>query len=747
MQTLMRPPLRFAAACCGALLLSLIVRAAEPGLIVATDLLKLKQVESPALSPDGRWVVYVLRSIAPKPDAKDEWVYQTHLWLAATDGRTPPRALTFGAASDSAPAWSPQGDRIAFVRTVEKEKPQVRILPLAGGEAETITKLEAGATDPRWSPDGTRLLVSSVLTYAQVRDALEKSGVSATPAWNAERPGRRANDTKNHALKKKAGEASAKATPDAAPLAHADGSLAERREWLAKNEADGNPRTLTRLNFLDERDINPEFMFSHLFVQEAREGAPALDLTPGFVGYAGGEWMADGKAIVCTGPSLPDGHPDRSESTCLYLADATGRGVRPFAALKDHSLASPKPAPDGRSIALTAIRSDLVSHAQAAVAVVPAEGGEPRLLTAKLDRSAGNLQWTADSAAVYFVAPSDGGFPLYRVEVASGNFARLSPRADSGVRAYHLGRDALVQVLTTPANPSELFTSAPDARSVVPLTTHNSAWLSGRKLAAYEPHTLTNTAGDAVQFWTMKPTNFDAGKKYPLLLQIHGGPSAMWGPGEESMWFEFQYFAARGYALVFANPRGSGGYGFAFQRANYQDWGAGPASDILAAADFAAKQPHIDAKRQVITGGSYGGYMVAWIIGHDQRFAAAVAQRGVYDLITFFGEGNAWRLVPRAFGGYPWQTETRRILERESPLTYVEAMRTPLLIQHGDNDRRTGFVQSEMLLRSLKALGRDVESVRYPRASHEMSRSGEPRQRLDSLVRYEEFFRRYIGEN
>ncbi|MBL9199242.1 MAG: S9 family peptidase [Opitutaceae bacterium] len=744
----MRPPQRFAAACCGALLLFLTVRAAEPGLIVATDLLKLKQVESPALSPDGRWVVYVLRSIAPKPDAKEEWAYQTHLWLAATDGRTAPRPLTFGPANDAAPAWSPQGDRIAFVRTVEKEKPQVRVLPLAGGEAATLTKLEAGATEPRWSPDGKRLLVASALSYAQVREALEKSGVASAPRWNFERPGRAANDVKNYGLKKKPTDgAKPEADLSAVALAKADGTLAERREWLAKNEADGNPRTLTRLNFLDERDINPEFTFSHLFVQEARAGAPARDLTPGFVGYTGGEWMADGKSVVCVGPSLPDGHPDRSDSTSLYLADAGGAGLRPFAALKDHSLANPKPAPDGRSVAFTAIRSDLLSHAQSAVAVVPAAGGEPRLLTEKLDRSAGGLQWSADSAAVYFVAPSEGGFPLFRVAVASGNHERLTPRADTGVRSYHVGRETLVQVLTTPANPSELFAGAPDARSVAPLTTHNTAWLSEKKLSAYEPHTLTNAAGAAVQFWTMKPTNFDSGKKYPLLLQIHGGPSAMWGPGEESMWFEFQFFAARGYALVFANPRGSGGYGFAFQRANYQDWGAGPASDILAAADAAAKQPHVDPKRQVITGGSYGGYMVAWIIGHDPRFAAAVAQRGVYDLITFFGEGNAWRLVPRAFGGYPWQPETRRILERESPLSYLEAIRTPLLIQHGDNDRRTGFVQSEMLLRGLKALGRDVESVRYPRASHEMSRSGEPRQRLDSLVRYEEFFRRYIGEN
>ncbi len=731
--------------------------AADATPIVATDLLKLKQLESPAISPDGRWVAYVVRAIAPKPETKDDWIYQSHLWLAAADGATPPRPLTSGTASDSAPTWSPSGDRIAFVRTVEKEKPQVRILPLAGGESFALTKLETGATAPRWSPDGTRLLFSSSLSYAQVRDALEKSGADAKPRWAAEKPGRTANDTANHGLKKKSADAAksdaaAKADVYSTVSPQPDGTLAERREWLAKNEAEGNPRPLHRLAFLDERDINPEQTFAHLFVQDAREGAEARDLAPGYTSFAGGEWTADGKSVVCAGPRKLDEHPDRSESTVLYLADAAGgsgsaSSVRVFLDLKGYSTANPKPSPDGRLVAFTATLGETFSFSQAVVGVVPAAGGTARLLTEKLDRNAANLAWAGDSTSICFVAPTDGGFPLYRVAVASGAVERLSPTLDSGVRDYSLVGETLAQVLTTPANPSEIYVSPRDARAVKPLTTHNSAWLAGKPLAAYEAHALPPRDGRTVQYWTMKPVPFDAAKKYPLLLQIHGGPTAMWGPGEETMWFEFQYFAAQGYAIVFANPRGSGGYGYDFQRANYQDWGAGPAADILAATDLAAQQPFVDTKRQVITGGSYGGYMVAWIVGHDQRFAAAVAQRGVYDLLTFFGEGNAWRLVPRYFGGYPWQPETRRILERESPLTYVEAIKTPLLIQHGDNDRRTGFVQSEMLLRSLKVMGRDVESVRYPRASHEMSRAGEPKQRLDSLVRYEEFFRRYLGNH
>ncbi|MGI9174869.1 MAG: prolyl oligopeptidase family serine peptidase, partial [Rhodothermales bacterium] len=270
---------------------------------------------------------------------------------------------------------------------------------------------------------------------------------------------------------------------------------------------------------------------------------------------------------------------------------------------------------------------------------------------------------------------------------------------------------------------------------------------------------------------------------------------------------EFQLFAAQGYGIVYSNPRGSGGYGYAFKRGNYQDWGDGPAADVLAAADSAATEPWVDPDRQVVTGGSYAGYLTAWIVGHDGRFQAAVAQRGVYDLATFLGEGNAWRLIPGHFGGYPWDayvpdvladssvadtmarepllaigffgestlppddvntpdTESEAgfdesvtapltdvaeekvyaLLRRNSPLTYVDSIRTPLLIMHSDSDLRTGVIQSEMLYKSLKILGRPVEYVRYPEAGHDLSRTGDPKQRLDRLLRIYEFMERYVGE-
>ena len=246
-----------------------------------------------------------------------------------------------------------------------------------------------------------------------------------------------------------------------------------------------------------------------------------------------------------------------------------------------------------------------------------------------------------------------------------------------------------------------------------------------------------------VEYWVMKPAGVEAGKKYPLMLEIHGGPSAMWGPGESSMWHEFQYYTGLGYGVVYCNPRGSGGYSEAFLRANIKDWGAGPMRDVIKALDLTIEEGWADTKRQFVTGGSYAGYLTAWIVSHTDRFKAACAQRGVYDLTTFFGEGNAWRLVPEYFGGYPWEKEAGKLLRAESPFTYVDQIHTPLIIFHGETDLRTGVIQSEMMYKALKVLGREVEYVRHPGATHELTRSGNNRQRADQMLRTMEFFERY----
>lgn len=722
--------------------------AAAKTLITATDLLKVKQVDSPALSPDGRWVAYVVRSIEPKADTPDDWTYHTHLWLAATDGSAAPRRLTFGANSNSAPAWHPDGRRLAFVRS-SGGPPQLHVLDLAGGEAAPMTKLDSGAANPRWSPDGTKLLFTTGLSAARLRDALEKSGAAATPAWPLEKPGRAPHDTANWKLKStgpRAKSASAKPTEKPAPLPKTDpdGSLAEIREWLARNEADANPRVTNRMNFLTENDLQTDFSFAQLYVMEAREDAEPQPIDLAYENKGAAEWMPDSRHVVYVSPRESALNPDRQRgANALFLADTTTGETRLLLGRENESFGNPTPSPDGRWIALTYQEGGPFSFDQAKIAVLPAAGGDLRVLTPTLDRQAGNPKWSPDGRSLHFTAPSEGRFPLHRVTVENGEVQQLTWQA-WGIRDYDVGRDSLVQVVTHPGNPSELHTAHLSGKVSRPLTRHNQEWLDGRKLATATAHSFVNEKGLTVHYWTMKPTDFEEGKKYPLILNIHGGPSAMWGPGEESMWFEFQFYAARGYAQVFGNPRGSGGYGREFQRANHRDWGVGPAADVLRSATEAAQAPWVDADRQVVTGGSYGGYLTAWIVAHDHRFKAAIAQRGVYDLLPFHGEGNAWFLVP-LYWGEPWEPEVRQLLLDQSPMTHAHRIKTPLLIKHGDVDFRTGVIQSQMLYKLLKALGRDVEYVRYPRATHELSRNGEPKQRLDRLVRFDEFFRRYVG--
>ncbi|MDX1996857.1 MAG: S9 family peptidase [Thermoanaerobaculia bacterium] len=711
-----------------------VATAAEPTPIVTSDVLKLKTAAEIDVSADGRWAVYVVSSIAEKAPGSGTYRYDRHLWLAElAPGAPPPRQLTFGERSDGSPTFSPDGQRIAFVRA-DGENSQVWLLSLGGGEAQPVTATKRGADSPVWSPDGTRLLFRSDLPSWEI---------GAPLPWSSERPGRSHGDEPDWAALRDAGKTPASPAAPAEPTARPDGTLAEIRAWLAKNTADGDPRVYDRQDLQGEKDlVEAGFTFSHLFVQEARHGAAAVAITHGPADFFDGHWTPDGRQVVCVTTAYPI-HPDRVTDSDLWIAPADGSGGRQLLDWPGFTVANVVISPDGGQVAFLAFYQAHQGYTEAQVAVLPITGGTPRLAAPAFDRDASDLSFSPDGQFLYFTAPDQGAFPLFRVPVTGGNADAVvgGPR---GVNDYDFDGGALVAAVTSVESPWELQVSNGDGREIRRLTDLNDSWVSGKALSRPSVAWVQNDDGKRVQYWVMEPLGKKPGVKYPVVLAIHGGPSAMWGPGEFTMWHEFQLLASWGYGVVYANPRGSGGYGFDFRRANFQDWGPGPASDLLAALDKASRLPWVDTDQLVVTGGSYAGYMTAWLISQDHRFKAAVAQRGVYDLKFFFGEGNAWRLVPWHFGGYPWQREIAEILDRNSPITHVENIRTPLLIQHTDRDLRTGVNQSEALYKSLKVLGKPVEYVRYKEEGHELSRSGDPKRRMDRLNRIVEFFERFV---
>lgn len=691
--------------------------------IVASDLMKIVTTSQIQISPDGSKAVMVVNRKAVKND--NEYYYTRHLYLVDLAGTSAPIQLTFGDRNDGQPQWSPDGKQIAFTR-VDGERGQIWVLPLAGGEAHAITKAEHGAGGPRWSPDGKKMLYTSGIPFY----ALEGS-----TTWTYERPGRKQGDEPN--FKKMKADEKKKITT--AP----DGSLDEIRAWLARNASESNPRVLNRQNLQGELTLAPDENFSHLFVIASNGEGTAAQLTSGYQDFDGAEWSPDGKKIICTS-RVYKVHPDRERDSDLWMIDVESKTAKEFLAWNGYSIGGGSFSPDGTQVVFNAT-SIVNRHAtQNQLAVISSAGGQPQLITASLDRDVGGATWSVDGKTIYFGAQSEGDIPIYSAPLKGGVITKVLG-ADNGVNNYDMRGDKLVYALTETKNPWEVYLYNPKDKSNRMLTHFNDDWMKDRVVIFPKEHWITRPDGTKVQYWVMEPVGRKDGTKYPTILNIHGGPAAMWGPGVFSMWHEYQLETSWGYGVVYCNPRGSGGYGDKFKKANFKDWGPDPSADILAAMDDAVKNySWIDKDQLVVEGGSYAGYMVAWIIGHDNRFKAANAQRGVYELSTFMGEGNAFFLIPNDFGGYPWDPETKKLLDSESPYSYVKNINTPLLIIHGDQDLRTGVTQSEMLYKSLKILNKPVEYIRYPKEGHELTRSGNPGRMMDHLLRVIEFFERYV---
>jgi dipeptidyl aminopeptidase/acylaminoacyl peptidase len=676
--------------------------------ITPEDFHSIIDVQDPQMSPDGQWIAYVRSAVD-----RVENTYRRNIWLVSTGGG-PPKPFSAGAAQDFMPRWSPDGKKLAFVSTRKGDKPQIYVIPVDGGEARVLTKGRQGASNPAWSPDG--------------------GSIAFTSRVSAEERAREDRDEREE-------------PPEDAFEAKQRREAEKHREQMRLD-----PRVIGRqpyrvgTEFLDGRR-------THLYVvaiaaadpEATEEQKKPRRITDGDVDYAPPVWSADGTSLLTNRTRDPESNtawiyqdlyrvsvpaPGQARSEPVPL---TGPGF---------SDVNPRPSPDGQYVAYLRRSEERITAQASRLVVIPVGGGEPRDVAPDFDRGVADFRWSPDSQSLMLMAGDKGDTYLKTVPVAGGvPVPVVTGRRE--VVAFDTARNSgqIAFVAATPDHPPDVFTAAWQGDGERRLTEVNSAFLARKQVLPVETIWYGAPDGVDIQGWVIKPPGFDAGQKYPLAVEIHGGPHAMWGPSTRSMWHEWQCLAARGYVVFFCNPRGSDGYGYAFRDAIHGQWGQADMPDILSGVDHLVKQGYIDTDRMAVTGGSYGGFMTGWIVGHDQRFAAAVSQRGVYHLASFFGTSDIPELIEGEFDARPW--DAYEVLWQHSPLSYVEAIHTPLLIIHSERDFRVPIPDAEHLFLMLRWLGRPVEFVRYPREGHELSRSGEPRHRVDRLQRILGWFDKY----
>ncbi len=652
--------------------------------ITPEDLLNFRWVDHVRLSRDGERVAYQVGwADGPARQNRSRVVVRRLLDAEPVDA-------TGGSQRDHSPEWSPDGRKLAFVSRVGAAD-QVFVLDFdAGSPAAQVSSVPEGASHPSWSPDGTRLAFVGTV------------------------------------------------------LGDPDGVVDDPRQPEGRDQVRRAPvaRVVRRLDYKHDGMGYVDGRYHHLFVVEAAGGL-ARQLTSGAWDVAGFDWSPDGARIVVAGNAEPNA--DLQRDLNLYLVDLEGRRQRLGGGFE---LSSPIWSPRGDLIAFIAPKG-LDVGLNERLWVVPVAGGGPRCLTADLDIAVGDgvitdmrsghdtrICWSEEGDRVYFIASGPGVTGLYSVDL-EGN-SRLEAGGRRRIYDFDLARGAIAFCAADSSTPGELRLLTNGAEATL---TDMNPWLRDRYVAQPEQHYFTAPDGWKLEGWVLKPQDFQPGRLYPTVMEIHGGPHGQYG---WAFFHELQVLAGMGYVVFYMNPRGSDGYGELFRRAVVRDWGGKDYVDLMTSLDqLIERTGYIDVSRIGVGGGSYGGYMTNWIVGQTNRFSAAVSMRSISNLVSEYAQHDIVLWGALELGPPPWPDMDE--LWRRSPIRYVQNVQTPLLLTAGEMDLRCAMSQSEEMFGALRLLGKTVELVRFPEETHDLSRNGRPDRRVERLRRITAWYERFLG--